>query len=679
VESLARAGSADDWGSLCVKVQTAMKRLVCLLALGGFLAFAGPIRIRVTSDEMAAKPVNPLLYGNFIESGFGRQVDGMWAEMLFNRSFEPVPPSKGKWLQYGPGEDLTTKPWWHSGYEENRWRLAPGNPEAQFLVSSYWGFHHGKHSANLVNESASRKALLVQDGLYLRPGATYRFRGYLKPGRAASKAGAGVGVTVALCPRGDLTRPLVERVSPITKGPWLEFTAELPNPAYRGRASLVISIAPGTDIFLDDLSLVPADNLGGWRKDVVEGLERVHPTIIRFPGGCYASFFNWRDGVGPRSRRHPRQSDFWGGLEYNDVGTDEFLDLCRRIDAQPQLVVNMMTGTPEQAAEWVAYCNAPASDPMGKLRAANGHREPYGVKYWELDNEPYRKWTVEEYARQCADFSRAMKAVDPEIQLVACGYGPFAHSMAELLDGAGRFIDLVSDRAKGEQHLRDQLRIIGDYNRRTGRSIRLCNTEWLAPWNEVPPDSALPGAPLLDKKIPRQEQQITWRYAMNAARTLLMFQRLGGDFEFANFNNMANTWGQNVIECPKQEAFLSAAGRVFELFSRSPAAWPLKTELPADARDVVAQAAWDRDRKNLVLVILNYRNAEAKVDVDLSALDLRVTSAGITTLQADSLMSYNSSSNHDAVRRTEASRRLSSAHAFSLTVAPYSVTHVILD
>ena len=650
-----------------------VKLLSCIFFLATMAGAQGPLRVRIEARELTATPVSKLLYGNFIESGFGRQVDGMWAEMLYNRSFESIPPKRG-WLNQSKGEDHSTKPWWHSGYEENEWRLAPGNSEAALQVTPFWGFHHGKQGARISNPSADRNAVLVQEGIFLRAGIQYRFRGYVRSGRDLT-------ITVGLYREGDLRQPLAEKQVALRRGDWNEVTAEFPNAVFRGRATFGLTAPPASELSADDFSLMPADNLGGWRKDVVEALRKVRPGIIRFPGGCYASAFNWRDGVGPRSDRQPRISDFWGGLEYNDAGTDEFLQLCRMIGAEPFLVMNMMTGSPGDAADWVAYCNAPASHPMGALRARNGHAEPYGVRYWELDNETYRKWSPAEYARECIRYAEAARAVDRSLRFVAVGYGQFAKEVRTIVAIAGGQIDFISDRAKGEKHLEDQLGILKEYNRRAGRSVRLTNTEWLAPWEEVPPDSALPGGMLIgtDKdRRPLQEKQIRWRYAMNAARTLLMFQRFGGDFEFANFNNMANTWGQNVVECPKEEAFLSAVGRVFELYTTSGAAWPLALEPASPASGVHAQAAWDRDRKNLVLDLLNFGEQPVDLNFDASALPALAGEADVRVLFADSLMAHNTPAQREAIRREDSRGKIAAGGQIRIAARPFSITQAIV-
>ena len=303
------------------------------------------------------------------------------------------------------------------------------------------------------------------------------------------------------------------------------------------------------------------------------------------------------------------------------------------------------------------------------------------MKYWELDNETYRKWSPAEYARECIRYTQAARSVDPAIRFVAVGYGEFAKEVRQIVEIAGKSIDFISDRAKGEKHLEDQLLILKDYNQRSGRNVRLTNTEWLAPWEEVPPASALPGGMLIrtDKdRTPLQEKQIRWRYAMNAARTLLMFQRFGGEFDFANFNNMANTWGQNVIECPKEEAYLSAVGRVFELYTASGAAWPLALEPASPASGVYVQAAWDRARRSLVLDLINYNEKPIEVSFDVAALPAFAGEAAVRVLYAGSLMAHNTPEQQNAIMREDSRKKIVAARQITVSGRPFSITQAII-
>lgn len=646
------------------------------------------LRIRVAPEVLVDKPVNPLLYGNFIESGIGRQVDGMWAELLSNRSVEPVAPyteNTLSWLGSGPGDDLSGEDWWHSGYEEHAWYLAQGNPDAVLEYrrldtwkSDAWGFCHGIGSAALNNRSQTQRAYLAQDGIYLKRGMDYLYRGWMRNGPGVVWDGPKIGATVGLYREGDLSRPIVEAQVEGIGGEFAAFSAVLSNPDFEGRATFAVSVGPGRLLNVDALSLMPKDHIEGWRKGTIEGLKRVWPRIIRFPGGCYATFYNWRDGIGPQDERRPRESLYWGGIEYNDVGTAEFVNLCRLVGAEPFLCVNVMTSTPDEAAEWVAYCNAGQEDRLGRLRARHGHPEPFGVKYWELDNEVYRKFGPLAYAKECVAFGEAMKEVDPTIRLVMVGYWRYREHLAQMLEIAGGHMDLVTDRSLMEEELREDLATIRAYNEKTGRDIGLCNTEWIAPTGDV---SVAPDALNRQKDDPAmtlQNREIRWKYAMNLARQLLLFQRLGGDFVFSNFNNLANTWGQNVIECAKEGVYLSAAGRVLELMTRSPAAWPLRSEGLPQTPELVAQAAWDAKKKALVVVVINYRGNDEALTLDLSSVGLRPKTAQVTTLWAESLLSFNSLSQPDAVGRRDEERKLDGSAVVEISAPPYSVTHMVL-
>ena len=140
-------------------------------------------------------------------------------------------------------------------------------------------------------------------------------------------------------------------------------------------------------------SLMPVDNTGGFRKDVVESIKaNWTPTFIRWPGGNFASAYHWMDGIGDIDKRPPYLDPAWQQWEYHDVGTDEFIAFCRLVDSEPILTVNMGTGTPEEAAAWVAYCNGSPDTKYGAMRAKNGHPEPFNVKTWFVGNEQFGNW-----------------------------------------------------------------------------------------------------------------------------------------------------------------------------------------------------------------------------------------------------------------------------------------------
>ena len=162
------------------------------------------------------------------------------------------------------------------------------------------------------------------------------------------------------------------------------------------------------------------------RPDTLRLVQALKPTVIRYPGGNFASGYHWEDGIGPKDQRPVRMDKAWQSEESNQVGTDEFMAYCREVGAQPFLVVNDGSGTPEEAARWVAYCNEDASTEQGARRAANGHPEPYGVHWWGVGNEVWGQWQIgttdaASYAKRLRAFVDAMRAVDPSIRIVAVG------------------------------------------------------------------------------------------------------------------------------------------------------------------------------------------------------------------------------------------------------------------
>ena len=173
----------------------------------------------------------------------------------------------------------------------------------------------------------------------------------------------------------------------------------------------------------------------GFRPDIYQAFADLKPTIIRWPGGCYAEQYRWKHGIGPQSARKKNLIPMWDDYDPNALGTDEYLTLCRKLNAEPLLVVNTgmhVTGTKnaaewqpwiDEACEWVEYCNGPVTSKWGAQRAKNGHPEPYRVKYWEIDNELWRSLQTNPavYAQAVPLFAAAMKKVDPSITIIAHG------------------------------------------------------------------------------------------------------------------------------------------------------------------------------------------------------------------------------------------------------------------
>lgn len=164
----------------------------------------------------------------------------------------------------------------------------------------------------------------------------------------------------------------------------------------------------------------------GFRKDVLSSLKNLGFTVMRYPGGNFASGYHWLDGVGPRSSRPVVQDLASLSIEPNQFGTDEYIQLVRKMNWTSLITVNLGTGTPEEARNWVEYCNGPAGTKYSNLRAGNGSAEPYNVRLWGLGNEMDGPWQqghvpADQYAIRAQQAAKLMKDVDPSIELVVCG------------------------------------------------------------------------------------------------------------------------------------------------------------------------------------------------------------------------------------------------------------------
>mgnify|MGYP001028987368 CR=1 FL=1 len=192
----------------------------------------------------------------------------------------------------------------------------------------------------------------------------------------------------------------------------------------------------------------------GFRKDVVAALQRIRPRILRWPGGNFASGYHWKNGIGPKNERPVSYDLAWSSEQSNRFGTEEFIEYCRAVGAEPYITVNAGSGTPEEAAHWVEYCNWKGNSYYAKLREICGHPEPHNVKYWSIGNEMWGDFQIgalsaEEYARKCRETAKLMKRTDPGIKLTAVGetlgsFEPELYWNLEVLKTAGDLIDYLS-------------------------------------------------------------------------------------------------------------------------------------------------------------------------------------------------------------------------------------------
>ena len=729
-----------------LRIMKADRVVVCalslLLALNGYSQNTLPLNthhFKITSREISTEPISPLLYSNFIELGYGIQVEPMWSEMFFNRSFEHFnpykSPNKDSYDLYydkndyakGYEKDWSKFDWYHSGYEHNAWFAAPGDannpsfiedsstffitvtPQRKIVLSpEAGGSGHGVQCLKVTNNESVQWGAVAQAGKLFHKGESYQFRGMIK---AASRLDA----EIRFYPQGKWDKPIAVFPLKNLDTTYSERSFTYSDNKYEGYVTFSLWIPPDSRVWLDDFSLMPASNYFGWRKEVVDLFKQLHPGVVRFPGGCFASFYDWKNGIGPYSKRVPTDSYFWGGQSYNDVGTAEFAMLCKAAGAEMSMVVNVhhpfkrkfimesledhlahgydlpqytsLTEGARQAAEWVAYCNLPAGkSPWADLRVTHGYTAPFGVKFWELDNEVFRWFEAADYAWATVVYSKAMKAVDPTIKIGMASYGerpgkiPFHQNIDSMLEIAGPYIDFLADRGDAGKVSEYMLEKVRAYNTKHGTHIKYCDTEWL-PYNLEINHAAYHNTKSKER-VTDSYAYSKWLNGMNVLKSFMGFQQLGKDMLFVNFNNLANTHSQSAMETPKEGAYLTASGKALELLSNSPAAWVLKIDHyePSQKDEYQAEASWNKDRTKLILYVYNRTDSAQHSIFDFSALARSFTHASIKQLSAAGPLAMNTLQQPHAIKETVSNQELRLKYpSYSVTSPAYSFMEIDLE
>ncbi len=210
-------------------------------------------------------------------------------------------------------------------------------------------------------------------------------------------------------------------------------TGAVINPALHGQFIEFLGSGIYEGIWVGEDSTIP--NYDGLRKDVVDALKAVHPAVLRWPGGCFADTYHWRNGIGPKSDRPQYYNANFGTerVESNEFGTHEFMHLCELVGAEPWLNVNMLSGTVQETVDWVEYCDRDAATTLAKEREKNGHSKPFNVEYWGIGNESWAgggNYTAQAYANEYRKYASAIPLFgdglpwttpSQDIQLIAVG------------------------------------------------------------------------------------------------------------------------------------------------------------------------------------------------------------------------------------------------------------------
>lgn len=482
-------------------------------------------------------------------------------------------------------------------------------------------------------------------------------------------------------------------------------------------------------IWVGEDSKVP--NIGGIRRSLVEAMQRIKAPVVRWPGGCFADSYNWRDGIGPRKDR-PRRPNFWidarewpegapdGPWKYdpNHFGTDEFLRFCQLIKAEPYLAANLRSLTARDFYEWIDYCNSPAgSTTLAEMRAAGGQREPYKVRYWGVGNESWGcggNFTPEEYAAEYRRFAEWVPRYGLSLAFIASGpnggdlgwsrrfFGRLAEKGGfgrlwgwglhhyswnvtggrtnDWFQGKGdavrypddEWYELLSEANRMETLITDHWAVMGEFDRQ--HRVKLVVDEWGA-WYK--PGSEVHNSHLLG-------QQSTMRDAVLAGLTFDIFHRHADKVAMANVAQLVNCL-QALFLAHEDKFILTPTYHVFEMYAAHQGGQSLRTHVssprlsynrngrPATMQGLNGSASL-HDRQ-LILTVTNPDPKAAK-EAEIALHGATAKEVSVTTLAAPEIRAHNTFYNPRAVEPKASQAAVKGGGTIVHTFAPASVTRL---
>ena len=423
----------------------------------------------------------------------------------------------------------------------------------------------------------------------------------------------------------------------------------------------------------------PIPNFAGLRADVIEALRKLNPPVLRWPGGCFADDYHWRDGTGIRRDRARTVNIWWGQtVENNHFGTHEFLNLCRFIGAQPYLAGNVGSGSPAELRDWVEYCNFPGDSSLARQRAANGSPQPFGVRYWGVGNENWNcggSFCPEDYAAEYRRFATYLRDFGgTKIFLIACGpdgndldwtrrfftklgpkfnriHGYAAHYYCGTAGpsatdfDADDWYELLYKATLIERLIEQQRALMDEFD--PHRRVRLVIDEW-GTWH----------LPTPGRNPAFLWQQNTLRDALVAAITLDTFNRHADSLAMCNIAQVANVL-QAMVLTEGEKLVLTPTYHVFDLYQAHQGAQSVRLSIEApplpvahgDQRASLPGLTGSASVKNglLTLSLVN-PHASLPLDVSIRIVDASPRVAQVAVLAHADLAAHNSFDDPDNLR-----------------------------
>jgi alpha-L-arabinofuranosidase len=444
----------------------------------------------------------------------------------------------------------------------------------------------------------------------------------------------------------------------------------------------------------------------GVRNDIIEALKKMKIPFLRWPGGCFADTYHWKDGIGPKEKRPSMVNVWWGGVtEDNSFGTNDFLDMCERLGAEPYLSANVGSGTPQELVDWISYVNYPnGSNPMANLRKENGRDKPWGVRYWGLGNEAWGcggNMKPEYYAniyRQNATFMTDWSN-NSKVFRIASGANSSDYNWTEvlmrdiphnMLEGVGvhhysvidwnkkgsatafseeQYFTIMQRALMMEELVQKHSTIMDKYDPK--KKVAMVVDEW-GGWYDVEPGTN--GAFLF--------QQNTMRDAVLAGATLNIFHNHCDRVRAANLAQTVNVL-QAVILTKEEKMILTPTFHVLEMYNVHQDAQMLpldiKTNMYSLGKDKLPAVSASASKDKQGVTHISLVNIDSKVTQEIS-MDIRGTQYSKVTgriLTSEKLQDYNSFENPSKIQPSDFKNATLKGANLTVKIPPFSV--VVLE
>ena len=406
-----------------------------MLSLLGY-KIAEPLTLTVHTNQ-TIKTISNGIYGQFLEHIFNSVHGGLWGDQILNGTLELRPAFPGGRNFQRRDTSSTTKP--------RNWEFIGDSSDVSIDRDNPFNAEVSVRITAKAGVDSKTEPGIQQRNIALKQGETYTFSLYAR----------GNGNVVVTFHDGEKT--VFTKIITGLTAEWQKFIVEFQAPRTVDASSLMISTSASGSVNVDQISLFSASALaaGGYRPDLLKAVANLQPASIRWPGGGFANRYIWKNGIGPHEKRLPHPIQQWGDRDTYQFGTDEFIQFCEKVHAEPILVLNTSRGI-KDALNWLEYCMGDPTTEYGKMRAANGHPAPYQLKTIEIDNEPWLMMDYSKYLDIVKRFCPAIRAKYPNLKLSVAGsygydIGPGEGNQEanrnwdpRIIEDAGKLFDILS-------------------------------------------------------------------------------------------------------------------------------------------------------------------------------------------------------------------------------------------